>query len=478
MPYQLYIDGQWREAAAGLRHPVHNPATGEHVADFSFSDVADANAAMDAAERAFVSWRKTTAYDRAALLVKAAQVLRSRVEEIARMVTLENGKPLAEARGETVGCAGWFEWFAEEAKHSYGRIVPTHAPGKRITVIHQPVGVAVSVTPWNFPVNLMARKIGAGLAAGCTLVCRPASETPLSAMLVFECLHEAGFPAGTCNLVTGNAAETVAALMQHRACRKIAFTGSTPVGKQLMRQAADKMIRVSLELGGHAPLIVFPDVDIPAAAEQSVIGKFRNAGQSCIAPTRFYVHRSIYDKFRDAVVRRTEALKVGNGLDQVVEVGPLLNQKQFDRTAEFVEDAVSKGAKILTGGKRLTGRGYDDGFFYAPTVLDGISPGMRLTCEEVFGPVLPLFPFDTEEEVIAAANNTEYGLASYLLTRDLGIAARVSEALEFGIVGINDTVPTVPHAPFGGMKESGMQREGGTEGLMAYLEPKFVSTVL
>jgi succinate-semialdehyde dehydrogenase/glutarate-semialdehyde dehydrogenase len=478
MPYQLYINGEWRDAKAGGKHPVMNPATGEKVAEFTFGDEQEAIAAIDAAERAFVTWRKTTVYERAGYLVRAAQLIRERAEEIARVVTLENGKPLAESRAEVVGCAGWFEWFAEEAKHAYGRIVPTHAAGKRISVIHQPVGVAVCVTPWNFPVNLMARKIGAGLAAGCTLVCRPASETPLSAMLMFECLHDAKLPPGVCNLVTGPAATTVAAMMQHRACRKIAFTGSTPVGKQLMRQAADRMIRVSLELGGHAPLIVFPDVNIETAAEQAVGGKFRNAGQSCIAPTRFYVHKSIYSEFREAVVKHTGALKVGNGLDAGVEVGPLLNQKQFDRTAAFVDDAVSKGAKVLTGGKRLEGSAYDNGFFYAPTVLDNIKPEMRLTCEEVFGPVLPLIPFETEEEVITAANKTEYGLAAYVLTHDLGTATRVSDALDYGIVGVNDTVPTVPHAPFGGTKESGMNREGGTEGLQAYLEPKFISTVL
>lgn len=475
MPYQLYIDGQWCDARDGRMRPVVNPATGEPVAEFAYGDVADALAAMDAAERAFPGWKARTVYERTDLLRRAAALIRERTPAIARVLTRENGKPLSEATVETAGCADWLEWFAEEARHSYGRVVPTHHPKKRITVIQQPVGVVAAVTPWNFPVSLMCRKLAPALAVGCTIVCRPAGETPLSAMMIFECLHDAGFPAGTANLVTGDGRTTVAAMMNHRACRKLAFTGSTPVGRELMQQAGARLIRLSLELGGHAPMIVFPDVDIATAAEQAVVGKFRNAGQSCIAPTRFYVHQDIYEPFREAVVEQVRKLKVGNGLEDGVEVGPLLNETQFNRVKAFVDDAVARGAKVLTGGRRLTGPGYDGGWFLEPTVLDAITPAMRLTCEEVFGPVLPLIPFDKEPEVIAAANDTEYGLAAYVLTRDLATAARVGEALDYGIVGINDPVPTIPHAPFGGWKASGMGREGGTEGLQAYLETKFLS---
>lgn len=475
MAYQLYIAGEFTDAAAGRKESVHNPATGEHVADFAFGNVTDALRAMDAAENAFSTWKKTTAYERAPMLHAVAGELRKHAEKIARTMSLENGKPLVESRAEVLGSAGWFEWFAEEAKRNYGRIVPPSTTAKRVMVIQQPVGVVVSVTPWNFPVNLMTRKLAAALAAGCTLVCRPASETPLSAMQLFECMHEAGLPPGTANLVTGEAGPLVEAMINHRACRKLAFTGSTPVGKSLMKQAADRMIRVSLELGGHAPVIVFPDIDVEFAAEQTVVGKFRNAGQSCISPSRIYVHQATYDKFRHAVVERTKKLRVGNGLDNGIEMGPLLNEKQLRRVEEFVRDAVEKGAKILTGGDRLKGGIYDAGCFFAPTVMENLSPTMRLTCEEMFGPVLPLFPFEDTDAVIRAANDTPFGLAAYVLTRNLDTAIHVSESLDYGIVGVNDVVPTVPNAPFGGWKESGVGREGGREGLDAYLETKFIS---
>jgi succinate-semialdehyde dehydrogenase/glutarate-semialdehyde dehydrogenase len=475
MPYQLYINGQWRDASKGALGNVHNPATGELVSQYAFGNVADAVEAMDAAETAFETWKTKTVYERAAVLVKAASNIRQRTVEIARMVTLETGKPLGESEAETVGCAQWFEWFAEEAKRNDGRIIPTHTTGKRLHVLRQPVGVVVAVTPWNFPINLMCRKIAPALAVGCTMVCRPASETPLCAMLVFECLHDAGAPAGVINLVTGPSAEIVAAMLRHRACRKLAFTGSTPVGKKLMAIASEKVIRLSLELGGHAPMIVFPDVDVAWAAEQAVTGKFRNAGQSCIAPTRFYVHRSIYDRFRDEVVKRTAALRVGDGLEPGVQVGPMINQKQLKSVMSFIEDAIAKGANVLTGGKHLTEGAFEKGYFVQPTVLDNIKPEMRLTCEEVFGPVMPLFPFDDEKDVITAANNTEFGLAAYVMSRDIGVITRVTEALEYGIVAVNDSVPTVPHAEFGGWKESGMNREGGHQGLDAYLETKYIS---
>lgn len=475
MPYQLYINGKWRDGAAGKTVDVENPATGAVVATSAYGEVSDAIDAMDAAASAFPGWKAQTAYERGACLDKAAALIRERAKEIARVLTEENGKTFAESMAETIGCAMWFEWFAEEGKRVYGRMVPSHYGHKRHWVIHQPVGVVVAVNPWNFPINLMCRKLGGALAAGCTIVTRPATQTPLSTMLLFECIHEAGFPPGVVNLVTGSASKLTNAMLEHPACRKLTFTGSTATGKQLMAKAAERITKLSLELGGHAPMLVFPDVNMADAVEQSVVAKFRNAGQSCISPTRFYVHRDIFNEFSEMVTDRVANMKVGNGLEDGVEMGPLFDQTQLESVAAFVDDAVSKGAKVLTGGKRLTGGDYDKGYFYAPTVLTDITPNMRLTCEEVFGPVLPLIPFDSEEEAIAAANNTEYGLAAYALVRDISTALRVSEALEYGIIGLNDAVPTVPQAPFGGWKESGINREGGYEGIHSYMEVKYIS---
>ncbi|MEX1019613.1 MAG: NAD-dependent succinate-semialdehyde dehydrogenase [Litorilinea sp.] len=475
MPYQLYINGEWRDGAKGKTVAIENPATRETVVDAAYGEVSDAVDAMDAAAAAFPAWRSMTAYARGEKLDAAARLIRERADKIAEALTLENGKPLWEAMGETIGCAQWFEWFAEEGKRVYGRMVPSHFDSKRHWVIHQPVGVVVAINPWNFPINLMSRKLGGALAAGCTIVTRPATQTPLSTMLLFECLHDAGFPPGVVNLVTGSASQLTPAMMEHPAMRKLSFTGSTEVGKQLMEQAGARITKLSLELGGHAPLLVFPDVDLQKAAEQTVSGKFRNAGQSCIAPTRIYVHEDIFDDFADAIVAEVEKMKVGNGLDEGVIMGPLFDQSQLDNTIEFMDDAIAKGAKVLTGGKQLTGGEFDKGYYYSPTVIRDISPAMRLTCEEVFGPILPLIPFRSEAEAIAEANNTDYGLAAYVLTNDFGTAIRVSEALEFGVVGLNDAVPTVPQAPFGGWKESGIGREGGYEGIHAYMETKYIS---
>jgi succinate-semialdehyde dehydrogenase / glutarate-semialdehyde dehydrogenase len=478
MPYQLYINGEWRDGAAGKTIDVENPATGAVVATSAYGEVSDALAAMDAAAAAFSGWKAQTAYVRGGHLDKAAALIRERAKDIARVLTEENGKTFAESMAETIGCAMWFEWFAEEGKRVYGRMIPSHFGHKRHWVIHQPLGVVVAVNPWNFPINLMCRKLGGALAAGCTIVSRPATQTPLSSMLLFECLHDAGFPPGVVNLITGSAGKVTTAMLEHPACRKLTFTGSTATGKQLMQKAGERITKISLELGGHAPLLVFPDVELDQAVEQSVVAKFRNAGQSCIAPTRFYVHRDIFDAFTEKVTARVAAMKVGNGLQEGNEMGPLFDQDQLDGVAAFVDDAVGKGAQVLTGGKRLAGGEYDKGYYYAPTVLTNIKPNMRLTCEEVFGPVLPLIPFASEEEVIAAANNTDYGLAAYALVRDISTALRVTEALEYGIVGLNDAVPTVPQAPFGGWKESGMNREGGYEGIHSYMEVKYISVGL
>jgi succinate-semialdehyde dehydrogenase/glutarate-semialdehyde dehydrogenase len=391
------------------------------------------------------------------------------------VLTMENGKPLAESVAETKGCAALFEWFAEEGKRVYGRMVPSHYNGKRHWVIHQPVGVVTAIAPWNFPINLMTRKLAASLAAGCTVVARPSSRTPLSTALIVNCMHDAGFPSGTIGFVVGGARELTDVMLEHPAVRKLAFTGSTAVGRELMSKAGSRITKISLELGGHAPLIVFDDVNIDEAVEKTVVGKFRNAGQSCISPTRIFVHENIFDEFTKRAVRRTEKIVVGNGLREGVEMGPLFDETQLINTEDFIADAVAKGAEVLTGGKRLSGGDYEKGWFFAPTILRNINKNMRLSCEEVFGPIMPLIPFASEDEVIREANDIEYGLAGYVLVNDFSRAVRVSEALECGVVGLNDTVPTVPQAPFGGWKESGIGREGGVEGIHAYLETKYIS---
>lgn len=474
-PCQLFVNGKWRPAQSGDTKDIRNPATGDVVGAIAWGSAEDAREAMDSAAAALPLWRSRTSHERAEALYKTATLIRQRASVIARTVTEENGKPLSEAMAEVVGCAGWFEWCAEEGKRAYGRLVPTHHPGKRLWVLRQPVGVVAAITPWNFPVNLLCRKLAAALAAGCTIVARPASQTPLSAMQIVACLDEAGLPPGTVSLVTGPAEAVTNVFFEHPACRKVAFTGSTEVGKQLIQRAGRQVTKLSLELGGHAPLIVFPDVDLATAVEQTVAGKFRNAGQSCIAPTRIYVHRDIYEPFLSGVVERTKKIVVGNGLDPQVQMGPLFSEAQLKQTEAFIADATSKGAKVATGGKRLVGAAFDRGFFFSPTVLDGISPTMRLVTEEIFGPILPVIPFSKEDEVVAAANRTPYGLAAYVLVRDMATTLRVSESLEYGVVGVNETSPTVPHAPFGGWKESGIGREGGSEGLDAYLETKFVT---
>ena len=475
MPYQLYFGGEWLDAEEKKTIDIRNPATGEVVSTIAFGSAVDGMKALDYAESAFPDWKARTAYDRGKLLARTAEIIRARENEIARVLTEENGKPITESLGETRGCAAWFDWFAEEGKRVYGRMIPSHYDHKRHWVIRQPVGVVAAIAPWNFPISLMCRKLAAALAAGCVVVSRPSSRTPLSTALLFECMHDAGFPPGSIGLIIGPAGELSEVMLAHNAVRKIAFTGSTEVGKELMTRAGNRITKVSLELGGHAPLIVFPDVDLEVAVEQTVVGKFRNAGQSCIAPTRIYIHQEIFNEFTERAVERTAKILVGNGLDEKVEMGPLFDEGQIENTEAFIADAVSKGAEILYGGERLVGEEYDKGNFFAPTILRNIKGVMRLTCEEIFGPIMPLIPFSTEEEVIREANTTEYGLASYVLVKDISVAIRVVEALEFGIVGLNDTVPTVPQAPFGGWKESGIGREGGMEGIEAYLETKYVS---
>jgi succinate-semialdehyde dehydrogenase/glutarate-semialdehyde dehydrogenase len=475
-PAKMFIEGQWCEAAQGGTYPVINPATEEVIREVTYGDRSDAARAVAAAAKAMPAWMKLTPYDRAKILKKTADLMRERADTIARTLTMEQGKPLPEAKGEVLHSADTFEWFAEEGKRAYGQVIPNSVPGKRHLTFKHPVGVVAAISPWNFPITLQARKIAPALAVGCTIVCRPASQTPLCLIQVFECLVEAGLPAGVANLVIGPGAEIADEFLDNPVVRKISFTGSTEVGKMLMRRAADTMKRLSLELGGHAPYIVFPDADPEVGAKLAVTGKFRNNGQVCISPTRFYVHESVRQKFTEAAVEFAKALKLGNGLEPGVEVGPMFEKKALLSTQELVEDAKKVGAKILTGGRRSDR--FDKGYFFEPTVLSDVPPDAKMMIEEPFAPVMPIVGFDNLDAVIAAANNTRYGLAAYVFTNDLTTAFKMAEGIEAGIIGVNDPVPATPQCPFGGMKESGLGRELAHEGLEAYLETKYIAIKL
>src|SRR5215468_1214042 len=468
---KMFIDGQWVAAQDGKTVGIINPATEEVITDMAFGSRADVKRAIEAAGKAMPAWMKLTAFDRAKVLKKTADFMRERADAIARTLTMEQGKPLAESKAEVLHSADTFEWFAEEGKRAYGQVIPHAVAGKRHMTLKHPVGVVAAISPWNFPITLQARKIAPALAAGCTIVCKPASQTPLSLVQVFECMIEAGLPAGVANLVMGPAQELADEFLENPVVRKISFTGSTEVGKQLMKGAADQLKRLSLELGGHAPFIVFPDADPEVGAKIAVQGKFRNNGQVCIAPSRFYVHKDVQKKFTDATVEFAKNLKLGSGLEPGTEVGPMFEKKAMDNTVNLVEDARKRGAKILTGGKRSDR--FDKGYFFEPTVLSNINGEMKMMTDEPFAPVMPLLDFGKLDEVIAAANNTRYGLAAYVFTNDLTVAWKMAEGLEAGIIGINEPVPAVPQCPFGGMKESGMGRELGHEGLEAYLETKY-----
>jgi succinate-semialdehyde dehydrogenase/glutarate-semialdehyde dehydrogenase len=469
----MYIDGKWCEAEGGKTLEVINPATEEVLDVITYGGRGDARRALEAAHKAMPAWQRQTSWDRAKILKKTADLMRQRCDEIARTMTMEQGKPLAESRAEILHSADTFEWFGEEGKRAYGQVIPQSIADKRHMTLKHPVGVVGAISPWNFPITLQSRKIAPALAVGCTVVTKPASQTPLCLIQVFECMIEAGLPHGVANLVMGPAQEIADEFMENPICRKISFTGSTEVGKQLMRAAAGHVKRLSLELGGHAPFIVFPDADPEAVAKAAVVGKFRNNGQVCIAPSRFFVHADVNKKFTEAAVEFARGLKLGNGLDTGVEVGPMFEKKAMDQTVGLVEDAKHHGARILTGGARS--RRFERGYFFEPTVLSGLSADARILTEEPFAPVMPLLDFSKLDEVIRAANDTRYGLAAYVFTNDLTVAWKMAEGLEAGIIGINDPVPSTPQCPFGGMKESGLGRELAHEGLEAYLETKYIS---
>ena len=467
---QAYIDGQWVDADSGDTLAVFNPATGETIAEIAKCGTAETRRAIEAAEKAQVSWRKKTVKERAAILRKWFDLMMAAQEDLAQILTAEQGKPLAEARGEIAYGASYIEWFAEEAKRIYGDTIPSPSDDKRVVVIKQPVGVVACITPWNFPNAMLTRKIAPALAAGCTVVCKPANETPLSAFAFAELAERAGVPAGVINIFGGVTREIGAEMTANPTVRKLTFTGSTPVGKLLMEQCAATVKRTSMELGGNAPFIVFDDADLDEAVRGAIICKFRNAGQTCVCANRILVQEDVYDEFSEKLTAAISVLKVGNGADEGVTIGPLVNQGAANDVLEFVEDAVAKGANLVAGG----GRSDLGACFVEPTVLTNVSDEMRVFREEIFGPIAPLFKFKTEEEAIAMANDTEFGLACYFYSRDVGRIWRVGEGLEYGIVGINEGIISNEMAPFGGVKESGQGREGSKYGLDDYLEIKYM----
>lgn len=471
-PYQQLIDGQWTDAAGGGRWDVMNPATEETIRSVPFGARADCHAAIEAAARAFPAWSSRTAYERGAILARTAQLLRERADEIGRTTVMESGKPLAQGKGECFVAADLFDWFAEEGKRAYGRTIPSRTPNKRMTVLRQPLGVVGVITAWNFPAYNPSRAWAAALAAGCTVVGRPSEFTPLTAMLIANALVDAGIPPGVFNLVNGDPESMGQEMLDHPACRKISFTGSVRVGKILMDGASRTVTRLSLELGGNAPVLILPDVDVEAVAAGSVASKFRNNGQVCVSPQRFIVHQKVAEEFADRITARAKKLRLGNGLEKESQVGPLINARQRDRVEALVASA-GAGVAVRSGGRRPEAMA--KGFFYEPTVLAGVTPEMPLFKEEIFGPVLPLTSFADLDEAVALANSTPYGLAAYVWTNDLRAAIRASERLEFGMIGVNEWTPQATEAPFGGWKQSGLGHESGTEGLEEYLETKLVS---
>ncbi len=477
---RMYIGGRWTDAAEGKRFQVINPATGEPVAEIADGGAADTRAAIEAARGAFKAWAGTPAKERGRILHRIQARLEERQEEIARLVVLENGKPLDEARREVGFALAYFGWFGEEARRAYGELVPSPFPGKRLWVLRQPLGVVGAITPWNFPATMVTRKIAPALAAGCPVVLKPASATPLTALAIAEATEAAGLPPGVFNVVTSRRSRVIAdELLSSPEVRKIAFTGSTEVGKALMEGAARQLKRVSFELGGNAPFIVFDDADLDAAAEGAVAIKYlRVGGQSCICANRIYVQASIAGRFIPRFVERVRALRVGQGFEPGVVVGPLINEETLKKVHGLVEDALSRGARLAAGGAPLTEGAFGRGYFYAPTVLLDVNEEMPVCQEEIFGPVAPVLTFRDEAEVIERANRTVFGLASYFYARDLGRITRVAEGLEYGLVGVNDAAGYTHEIPFGGFKESGLGREGGREGLLEYMETKSVVVAL
>ncbi|HLR65601.1 MAG TPA: NAD-dependent succinate-semialdehyde dehydrogenase [Virgibacillus sp.] len=469
--YLMNINGKWvGEELESL--DVINPANNKKIGTVPIGGKEETTKAIDAAYVAFESWSKRTAYERTACLKRLHGLMLEHQEELAQIMTLEMGKPIKESRGEVNYAATFIEWFAEEGKRVYGETIPSHADNKRLQVWKKPVGVVAAITPWNFPAAMLTRKMGPALAAGCTVIIKPSSESPITAIKLMELCEEAGFPKGVINLVTGSSSKIAKTIMENPKVRKITFTGSTEVGKILIRQSADQVKRLSLELGGHAPFIILDDATIDKAVAGVMASKFRNAGQTCICANRIYVQSGIYDAFLEKFAKAVKQLNVGDGTNESVDIGPLINRAGLDKVSNHVKDAVSKGASVVTGGEPITNEG---GVFYAPTVIGDVKPSMIMMQEETFGPVAPVQKIETDEEAIKLANDTPYGLAAYLFTENVARGTQVIEQLNYGIVGWNDGAPSAAQVPFGGMKESGIGREGGHEGIDAFLESQYVS---
>lgn len=475
----LYIDGSWVPAKSGATFESRNPATGEVLGKVADGAGEDARQAVEAARAAFKDFSRLTPHRRSAYLYDAWRIMNERKEDLARLMTSEQGKPLRMARTEVGYAADFLLWFAEEAKRVYGSTIPSARADQRFMTSYQPVGVAAAITPWNYPVSMLTRKIAPALAAGCTIVVKPAEQTPLCAVETMKVFEDAKIPAGVVNLITTSDPVPVASeLLSNWEVRKITFTGSTEVGKRIAEQAAGQLKRVSLELGGHAPFIVFPDADPLHAARGASLVKFLNTGQACICPNRLFVHRSVADVFVSELTARVSKLRAGNGLDDGVTCGPLIDEAAMQKLERQVADATAKGARVTVGGHRLTDAPLSDGTFYAPTVLTDVTPDMQIYREETFGPIAPVIVYEREEDVLAMANDTTYGLASYVYTNDLKRALTAAEGLNFGMIGINDINPTSASVPFGGIKESGLGREGAREGILEYLDQKVVGIAL
>lgn len=465
----LYIDGGWVQSPASQRRPVINPATGSTITEVAFANGEDVARAVESSERAFAEWSKRTAGDRAGVLRRWFDLIIENVDDLAAILTAEQGKPLAEARGEIEYGARFIEWFAEEGKRVYGEVIPTNVIGRRLLVLRQPIGPAAAITPWNFPMAMIARKAAPVLAAGCTLVVKPASETPLSALAMAELAEQAGLPAGVLNVIPGSGDVVGDALVAHPGIRAVSFTGSTEVGKELMARSAKTLKKVTLELGGNAPVVVFDDADIEVAVEGAVASKFRNAGQTCVCANRIYVQESIHDQFVERFKDVVAQLKVGDGTEAGVDQGPLINEDAVAKVERHIADAQAKGGEIALGGRRH----HLGGTFFEPTIVLGATTGMAVASEETFGPLAAIFTFSTEEEVVEQANDTPFGLAAYIFTRDLGRTWRVGEALEYGVVAVNTGSFSYEGAPFGGVKESGNGREGSRHGIDEFTEIKY-----
>jgi succinate-semialdehyde dehydrogenase/glutarate-semialdehyde dehydrogenase len=468
---EAYINGEWTAASSGKTFPVTNPATGDELARVADCGAAETQQAIAAAEASLPEWRAKTATVRAGILRKWHDLILENADDLGLLMTLEQGKPLPEAKGEVRYGASFIEWFAEEGKRAYGDIIPPHLPGLRLLVVKQPIGVVAAITPWNFPNAMITRKVAPALAAGCTVVLKPSEETPLSALALAELATRAGFPPGVLNIVTGMDAPAIGkVLTDSPVVRKVSFTGSTEVGKLLMRQSADTVKKVSLELGGNAPFIVFDDADLDAAVAGAMMSKFRNNGQTCVCANRIYVQSGVYDAFAEKLKAAVAKTRVGDGLSEDVQFGPLVNIAAVEKVEEHIADATAKGAQVAMGGARHE----LGGNFFQPTILTGVTDEMMVTNEETFGPLAPLFRFETEEEVVEKANATIFGLASYFYSRDISRVTRVQEALEYGIVGVNTGIISTEVAPFGGVKQSGLGREGSRHGMEDYLEMKYI----